>query len=52
MITAMTFLLFLLAVAVLMGSDTVRRMWRDGRGPTPPPASHFEDPRFLAPTRR
>ena len=33
MITAMTFLLFLLVVFVLMGTDTVRRMWRDGSGP-------------------
>jgi hypothetical protein len=52
MITAMTFLLLLLAVAVLMGTDTVRRMWRDGSGPTQPPASHFQDPRFLSANHR
>jgi tetrahydromethanopterin S-methyltransferase subunit C len=52
MITAMTFLIILLAVAVLMGADTVRRVLTDGRGPQRPPVSHFEDPAFLAPTAR
>ena len=52
MITAMTFLLILLAVAVLMSADTVRRVITDGRGPQHPPVSHFQDPDFIAPTAR
>jgi hypothetical protein len=52
MITAMTFLLILLAVAVLMSADTVRRVITDGRGPQHPPVSHFEDPGFIAPLAR
>ena len=52
MITAMTFLFILLAVAVLLSADTVRRVITDGRGPQRPPASHFEDPSFLSPTAR
>jgi hypothetical protein len=46
----MTFLLILLAVAVLMSADTVRRVITDGRGPQHPPVSHFQDPDFIAPT--
>ena len=46
MITAMTFLIFLAVVALLMGTDTIRRMWHDGSGPDQPPVSHFDDPRF------
>ncbi len=52
MITAMTFLLILLAVAVLLSADTVRRVITDGRGPSRPPVSHFEDPSFIAPIAR
>jgi hypothetical protein len=52
MITAMTFLLILLAVSVLLSADTVRRVLTDGRGPQRPPVSHFEDPSFIAPTAR
>ena len=52
MITAMTFLFILLAVAVLMSADTVRRVLHDGQGPQRPPASHFQDPDFLAPSAR
>jgi hypothetical protein len=52
MITAMTFLLILLAVAVLLSADTVRRVLHDGQGPQRPPASHFQDPDFLAPSAR
>lgn len=48
----MTFLFILLAVALLMSADTVRRVFHDGRGPSRPPASHFEDPRFRAPLAR
>ncbi|WP_157544585.1 hypothetical protein [Nocardioides halotolerans] len=48
----MTFLLLLLAVAVLLSADTVRRVFTDGRGPQRPPVSHFQDPDFLAPTTR
>ena len=49
MITAMTFLLILLTVALLLSADTVRRVITDGAGPQRPPSSHFEDPDFLAP---
>jgi hypothetical protein len=52
MITAMTFLLILLTVAVLLSADTVRRVITDGRGPQRPPVSHFQDPDFLAPNAR
>jgi len=52
MITAMTFLIILLAVAVLLSADTVRRVITDGRGPQRPPVSHFEDPDFIAPWAR
>ena len=48
----MTFLLILLAVAALLSADTVRRVITDGQGPQRPPASHFEDPDFIAPTAR
>lgn len=49
MITAMTFLILLLAVAVLMSAETIRVVLHDGRGPQRPPSSHFEDPRFRPP---
>ena len=52
MITAMTFLFILLAVAVLLSADTVRRVITDGQGPQRPPVSHFQDPDFLAPSAR
>jgi len=52
MITAMTFLVILLAVAALLSVDAVRRVLSDGRGPQRPPVSHFQDPDFLAPTAR
>jgi hypothetical protein len=52
MITAMTFLFILLAVAVLMSADTVRRVLHDGQGPQRPPASHFQDTDFIAPSAR
>ena len=51
-ITAMTFLLILLAVAVVLSVETVRRTLHDGQGPQRPPASHFEDPTFIAPLAR
>jgi hypothetical protein len=47
----MIFLLLLLAVAVASVVETVRLLFRDGRGPQRPPASHFEDPRFGSPAR-
>jgi hypothetical protein len=50
-ITAMTFLLILLAMAVAMSFETIRLVIRDGRGPQRPPASHFDDPQFRAPGR-
>ena len=52
MITAMTFLFILLAVAALLSADTVRRVITDGQGPQRPPVSHFQDPDFIAPTAR
>ena len=52
MITAMTFLLILLTVAVLLSADTVRRVITDGRGSQRSPVSHYQDPAFIAPTAR
>ncbi|MDF1603146.1 hypothetical protein [Nocardioides sp. YIM 152315] len=52
MITAMTFLMILLLIALAMSVATVRLIVRDGRGPQRPPVSHFEDSRFLAPLAR
>ena len=48
----MTFLFILLAVAVLLSVDTVRRVISDGQGPQRPPVSHFQDPDFMAPSAR
>jgi hypothetical protein len=52
MITAMTFLILLLLVAAVMTAATVRLVSHDGRGPQRPPASHFQDARFVAPLAR
>jgi hypothetical protein len=52
MITAMTFIIILLAVAALLSVDTVRRVITDGQGPQRPPVSHFQDPDFMAPSAR
>ena len=52
MITAMTFLIILLAVAVLLSVETVRRVITDGQGPQRPPVSHFQDTDFIAPSAR
>ena len=52
MITAMTFIIILLAVAALLSADTVRRVFTDGQGSQRPPVSHFQDPDFIAPTAR
>ena len=52
MITAMTFLILLLLVAAVMIAATVRLITHDGRGPLRPPASHFQDSRFVAPLAR
>lgn len=52
MITAMTFLILLLLVAAALVAATVRLIVHDGRGPLRPPASHFEDSRFVAPRAR
>ena len=52
MITAMTFLIILLAVAVVLSVETVRRVITDGQGPQRPPVSHFQDPDFIAPLAR
>lgn len=52
MITAMTILILLLLVAVALSVATVRLINHDGRGSMSPPASHFQDPRFLPPAAR
>jgi hypothetical protein len=52
MITAMTFLLILLAVAAVLAVDAVRLVLHDGQGPQRPPVSHFQDPDFVAPAAR
>ena len=48
MITAMTALLIILAIAVVLTIQTVRLALHDGMGSTPP-RSHFDDPQFRAP---
>lgn len=45
----MTYLILFLALAVVLSAETIRMVLHDGRGPSRPPASHFEDPRFRAP---
>ena len=52
MITAMTFLIILLAVVALLSVETIRFVLTDGRGPQRPPVSHFQDPDFIAPSAR
>lgn len=52
MITAMTFLMILLVIALAMSVATVVLSVRDGRGPQRPPVSHLEDRRFQAPSAR
>jgi len=49
MITAMTYLLIILAIAAVMALRTVALLLHDGRGPAAPPRSHFQDPQFTAP---
>ena len=49
MITAMTYLLIILVIAVAMSARTINLLLHDGRGPTAPPRSHFQDPQFTAP---
>jgi hypothetical protein len=51
-ITAMTFILILLAVAAVLAVDTVRLVLTDGQGPQRPPVSHFQDPDFISPPAR
>jgi hypothetical protein len=49
MITAMTYLLIILVIAVAMAARTIDLLLHDGRGPAAPPRSHFQDPQFRAP---
>ena len=49
MITAMTYLMIILVIAVAMAARTIVLLRQDGRGPAAPPSSHFQDPRFSAP---
>ena len=46
----MTFVLILLAVALVLSVHGVRRAIHDDRSTFGPPTSHFEDPQFRAPT--
>lgn len=48
-ITAMIFLMILLALVLVGTGETVRLMARDGRGPQRPPTSHLDDPQFRSP---
>ncbi|WP_372735709.1 hypothetical protein [Nocardioides sp.] len=41
--------IILLAIALAMIVWTIALVRHDGMGPTRPPASHFEDPRFRSP---
>jgi hypothetical protein len=49
MITAMTFLIIVLAVAAVLATQAVTMLLHDGRGPAAPPRSHVQDPQFSAP---
>ena len=51
MITAMTFLMIFVALAVLASAATLRDVFGD-RGRPKAPTSHFEDPMFRAPAAR
>ena len=51
MITAMTFLMILLALAIVAIAATLRDVLTD-RGRPHAPTSHFEDPTFRAPAAR
>ncbi len=51
-ITAMTFLVILLAVAVALSIQSLRVALHDGNGSQRPPQSHFEDPMFRSPAAR
>ena len=46
----MTFLMILLAVALVVSAHALIRAIRDDRSPYGPPASHFQDPQFRSPT--
>jgi len=45
----MTYLLILLVIAAVLAAGTINALVHDGRGPTRPPRSHLEDPRFTSP---
>jgi hypothetical protein len=49
MITAMTTLILLLAIAIVLSIQAVRLALHDGMGSTQPPRSHFDDPQFRSP---
>jgi hypothetical protein len=49
MITAMTYLMIILVIAVGLAVWTIDLLRKDGRGPAAPPKSHFQDPQFTAP---
>ena len=46
----MTYLIILLVIAAVMAVRTIDLLLHDGRGPAAPPSSHFQDPRFAAPS--
>jgi len=46
----MTFLMILLAVALVLSAHALFRALHDDRSAFGPPSSHFEDPQFRAPT--
>jgi len=52
MITAMTYLLIILVIATGLAVWTINALLHDGRGPSAPPRSHFQDPQFSAPAAR
>ncbi|WP_164477871.1 hypothetical protein [Nocardioides pantholopis] len=45
----MTFLLLLLALSIVGVLMTLRSVWHDDRGATPPPPSHREGERLRSP---
>ncbi|MFC6285671.1 hypothetical protein ACFP3Q_00370 [Nocardioides sp. GCM10027113] len=48
----MTYLLIMLALGLVLAAESIRMMLHDGRGPSRPPQSHLDDPRFRPPLAR
>ncbi|CAN5539883.1 hypothetical protein BH11ACT8_BH11ACT8_24100 [soil metagenome] len=52
MISAMTTVILILVLSTILAAWTLSSVRHDDRGHRAPPASHLQDPRFVAPARR